>query len=65
MTEPCKNNKHSFGLVELENDEGVHVRCVKCGYNPSNQERSDLLVGNIPFVKGIKWLDKNDKSRNR
>lgn len=56
----CENNQHSFGLVELENEEGVHVRCIKCGYNPSYQERHALLYGKIPIAKGIKWLVKNN-----
>lgn len=57
---PCDNNNHSFGLVELENEDGVHVRCIKCGYNPSYEERYALLQGKIPIAKGIKWLVKNN-----
>lgn len=57
---PCENNKHSFGMVELENEEGVATRCINCGYKPSNEEISDILHDKIPMAKGIKWLVKNN-----
>lgn len=58
MLVKCEPDSHLFGLTELSNQEGVHIRCHKCGQNPSYVERRDMINGKLPYTKEVKWLEK-------